>query len=189
MRRGRLITAIASGLAVGGLALGLALSANATAAHPVATIAAPYVRPAPAVVFDCPGQRAVVEPKTFILTCADYNSYLGKLSWTSWTPGLASAMGVLAENDCLPYCAAGHFRSYPAVVVFRGEAAVKNHPGEHCYTMMAIILTGPRPRYYDYLTHKWVTTPVTQTSTLPTSPGTLLPQPARAAQPARVAQA
>ena len=145
--------------------------------------------PVPTVVFDCPGQRAVAEPKTYVLTCADYNSSLGKLSWTSWTPGLASAKGVLTENDCLPYCAAGHFRSYPAVVVFWGDAAVKNHPGEHCYTMMAIILTGPRPRYYDYLTHQWVTTPVTQTSALPTSPGTLLPQPARAAQPARVAQA
>jgi hypothetical protein len=26
-----------------------------------------------------------------------------------------------------------------------------------------VILTGPRPRYYDYATHKWVTAPETQT--------------------------
>jgi hypothetical protein len=171
MKRGRLVTAIASGLAVGGLALGLALSASATPAHPVAGISAPYVRSAPAVVFDCPGHSALVEPKTYILTCADANSYLGKLSWTSWKPGLASAEGVLEENDCTPYCAAGHFHSYPAVVVFWGDATVKNHPGERCYTAMTVILTGQRPRYYDYLTHTWVTAPVTQTSTLPTSPG------------------
>ena len=176
MRRGRLVTAIALGLAVGGLALGLTLSASAAPAHPVASIAAPYVRPAPPVVFDCPGQNALVEPKTYILTCADANSYLGKLSWTSWTPGLASAKGVLEENDCLPYCAAGHFHSYPAVVVFWGDAAVKNHPGERSYTMMTVILTGQRPRYYDYLTHKWVTAPVTQTSSLLTSPTALSPQ-------------
>ncbi len=62
MKRGRLVTAIASGLAVGGLALGLALSASATPARPVASTAAPYVRPAPAVVFDCPGRSALIEP-------------------------------------------------------------------------------------------------------------------------------
>jgi hypothetical protein len=172
MTRGRLVTAIASGLAVGGLVLGLTLSASATPAHPVASTAAPFVTSAPPVVFDCPAQSALVEPKTYILTCADANSYVGKLSWTSWTSGLASAKGVLAENDCLPYCAAGHFRSYPAVVVFWGDAAVQNHPGERRYTMMTVILTGPRPRYYDYLTHKWVTAPVTQTSTLPAGSGT-----------------
>ncbi len=170
MRRGRLVTAIASGLAVGGLALGLTLSASATPAHPPARIT-PSARPAPAVVFDCPGQRALVEPRTYILACADANSSVGSLSWTSWTPGLASATGVLEENDCLPYCAAGHFHSYPAVVVFWGDAAVTNHPGERRYTMMTVILTGPRPRYYDYLAHKWVTAPVTQTSTLPASSG------------------
>ena len=58
------------------------------------------------------------------------------------------------------------------MVVFWGDATVKNHPGERRYTMMTVILTGPRPRYYDYLTHKWVTAPVTQTSTLPAWSGT-----------------
>ncbi len=42
--------------------------------------------------------------------------------------------------------------------------------------MMTEILTGPRPRYYDYATHKWVTAPVTQTSSLLTSPTALSPQ-------------
>jgi hypothetical protein len=162
MKRGRLVVAIASGLAMGGLALGLTLSARATPAVPAAT-----VRSAPTVVFDCPGQRALVKPAAYILTCADANSYLSKLAWTSWTPGVASATGVLEENDCTPYCAAGHFHSYPAVVVFWGEAAVKNDPGERRYTMMTTILTGARPRYYDYLTHKSVTAPVTATSALP----------------------
>ena len=32
--------------------------------------------------------------------------------------------------------------------------------------MMTEILTGPRPRYDDYATHKWVTAPVSQTSPL-----------------------
>jgi len=181
MKRARLGTWVVSVLAAGGLALGLSASASATTARPA-------VRSGPAaassaatatqlVVFDCPGQaKALVKPRNFILTCADANSVLAKLSWTSWTPGVASATGVLEENDCTPYCAAGHFHSFPALVILWGDTAVKNHPGEHCYAKMTIILTGTRPRYYDYLTHKWVTAPVTQTTALITSPGALSPQ-------------
>ena len=172
MKRVSLGTWVVSVLAAAGLALGLSASASATAARPATT-----ARPAAAtvaarqVVFDCAGQpQALVKPRNFILTCADANSVLARLSWTSWTPGLASATGLLAENDCNPYCAAGHFHRFPAVVIFWGSAAVKNHPGQRCYTKMTIILTGARPRYYDYLTHTSVTAPVTQTSALITSP-------------------
>jgi hypothetical protein len=169
MKRVRLGTWLVSVLAAAGLALGLSASASATSGS---ATTAPRM-----VVFDCPGQaKALVEPRSFILTCADANSVLGKLSWTSWTPGVASATGVLEENDCTPYCAAGHFHSFPALVILWGDTAVKNHPGEHCYAKMTIILTGTRPRYYDYLTRKWVTAPVTQTTALITSPGALSPQ-------------
>jgi hypothetical protein len=174
MKRARLGTWVVSLLAAAGLALGLSASASATTARPATTALATRVSAGMAarqVVFDCAGQpQALVEPRNFILTCADANSVLAKLSWTSWTPRLASATGLLEENDCTPYCAAGHFHSFPAVVIFWGSAAVKNHPGQRCYTKVTIILTGTRPRYYGYLTHKWVTAPVTQTSALITSP-------------------
>lgn len=97
------------------------------------------------------------------------------ISLPSWTPGLASAAGTLEENDCTPNCADGHFHAYPALVILWGSTAVPNHPGERCYTMMTSILTGARPRYYDYARHKWVTAPVTQTSPLMTSPTALSP--------------
>lgn len=42
-------------------------------------------------------------------------------------------------------------------------------------TGLTEILTGPRPRYYDDATHKWVTAPVTQTYPLLTSPTALSP--------------
>ena len=155
-------------LAITGLALRLAGSAHATPARA-------SVAPVQTVVFDCPGQHALVRPESFILACADGNALLDKLTWSSWTPGLASATGSLVLNDCTPYCAAGHFHSYPAIVIFWGSQAVKNHPGERCYTMMTQILTGTRPRYYDYTHHKWVTAPVTQTSPLLTSPTALSP--------------
>jgi hypothetical protein len=167
-----IIPVLASVVAVGALVLGLTGSASATTARP----AAPSLTSVQMVVFDCLGQRALVEPKTFILSCADANSLLSGLSWTSWTSRLASATGTLQENDCTPYCAAGHFHSYPAVVVLWGNAAVKNHPGEHCYPKMTVILTGARPRYYDYATHKWVTQAATQTITLLTSAGAVSPR-------------
>lgn len=121
------------------------------------------------VVFDCPGQHALVRPKTIVLACADGNALVDRLAWTSWTPGLASARGTLVQNDCMPYCAAGHFHRYPALVVLWGSKAVKNHLGERRYTELTLILTGPRPRFYDAVHHKWVTAPMTQT--FPLSPG------------------
>ena len=123
----------------------------------------PAVPPAQTVVFDCPGQHALVRPKTFILTCADGNAFFGKLAWTSWTPGLASAKGTLVLNDCTPV-----LRGRALPPLSRGGRPVgqqggAGRPGERCYTMLTEILTGQRPRYYDAIHHKWVTAPVTQT--------------------------
>ena len=151
---------VVAALAVTGLILGG--SAQAAPARSAAS-------PSQTVVFDCPGQHALVRPKSIILTCADGNAYFAKLAWTSWTPGLASAKGALVLNDCTPYCAAGHFHRYPAIVVLWGSKAVPGHPGEHCYTKLTEILTGQRPRYYDAVHHKWVTAPMTQTMPLLTS--------------------
>lgn len=153
---------VVAALAVTGLILGG--SAQAAPARSAAS-------PSQTVVFDCPGQHALVRPKSIILTCADGNAYFAKLAWTSWTPGLASAKGSLVMNDCIPYCAVGHFHSYPAIVVLWGSQAVKNHPGEIAYTRLTQILTGPRPRFYDGVHHKWVTAPVTETFPLLTSSG------------------
>ena len=149
---------VAAGLTVTGLTL--SGPPQAAPAHP----AAPAAR---LVVFDCPGQRAMVRPKSFVLACADGNSALQKLAWSTWAPGLASAKGTLVQNDCTPYCAAGHFHSYPALVVLWGSKAIGH--GEHAYTRLTMILTGARPGYDDAVHHKWVYAPVTQTFPLATS--------------------
>jgi hypothetical protein len=149
---------VAAGLTVTGLTL--SGPAQAAPAHP----AAPAAR---LVVFDCPGQHAMVRPKSFVLACADGNSALPKLAWSTWASGLASAKATLVQNDCTPYCAAGHFHSYPALVVLWGSKAIGH--GEHAYTRLTMILTGARPGYYDAVHHKWVYAPVTQTFPLATS--------------------
>jgi len=159
MKRSHLGALAASLLTACGLGLGLACTASATPERPAH--GTPVLEGM--VVFDCPGQGALTRPHSLILACADGNAYVSKLAWTSWTPAVASAVGTLVENDCTPTCVGGHFHSYPALVVLWGNAAVRKHPGEHRYTMLTQILTGPRPRYYDYASHKWVTAPVTQT--------------------------
>lgn len=152
------LTLVAAALTITGLTL--SGTAQAAPGHP----AAPASR---IVVFDCPGQHAMVRPKSFVLACADGNSAFDKLTWSTWGPGLASAQGTLVQNDCTPYCAAGHFHRYPALVILWGSQAAA--PGEHAYTKLTLILTGPRPGYYDSVHHKWVYAPVTQTFPLLTS--------------------
>jgi hypothetical protein len=156
------LTVAAAALTITGLTL--SGSAQAAPAHPNAAPAARMV------VFDCPGQHAMVRPKSFVLACADGNAALVKLAWSTWVPGLASAKGTLVQNDCTPYCAAGHFHRYPALVVLWGSKAVGS--GEHAYTKLTLILTGARPGYYDSVHHKWVYAPVTQTFPLVTSSST-----------------
>ena len=138
MKRARLAAPIISVLAIALLSIGLTVPARAAAARPASG-------PIQTVVLDCPGQSALVRPKTYILSCADGYVSLNKLSWTSWTPGLASATGTLVKNTCTPSCVAGHFKSYSALVVLWGKATVKNHPGQQTYTHMTIIYPGSRP--------------------------------------------
>ena len=83
------------------------------------------------MVLDCQG-HAYVRPARYTLACADGNDYLTGLAWTSWGPGLASATGAEHVNDCIPYCAAGHFHSYPVNVVLWGSKAAG--PGRQRYT-------------------------------------------------------
>jgi len=78
------------------------------------------------VLFDCL-DHAEVEPADYILTCADANSVLARLVWTSWTARQAVATGVHELNDCTPDCAAGTFRNYPVVVTFWRSQPVPGH--------------------------------------------------------------
>jgi hypothetical protein len=137
MKRVRLGVLVISLLAVGLLSFSLAGPVRAAAARPVSI---------QTVVLDCPGVPALVRPKNYILTCGDGYVQLQKLAWTSWTPGLASATGTLVKNDCTPNCVGGHFHSYPVLAVLWGKAAVKNHPGQQCYTKMTLIYPGARPQ-------------------------------------------
>jgi hypothetical protein len=166
MKRGRFSLAIgAFSIPALGLALGVALSAVASTAHASARSG---VHPGGLyseriVVLNCLG-KPQVRPSSFVLACADGNDYLTKLSWTSWSPSLASAYGIQEENDCIPYCAAGHFHSYPVDVIYWGSTALHGEPGTQRYTTVTLLYPGARPQIYNG--HKYVRGPDTVTMSL-----------------------
>ena len=162
MKRGRLSLAIgAFSIPALGLTLGLGLSAvtahASTGAHPGALYSERIV------VLNCLG-KSQVRPASFILACADGNDYLTRLSWTSWSSHLASASGIQEENDCIPYCAAGHFHAYPVDVIFWGSAALHGEPGTQRYTTVTLLYPGARPQIYNG--HRYVRGPDTVTMSL-----------------------
>jgi len=59
-------------------------------------------------------------PRTIVVACGDGNFYVNRIHWRRWTDGGAYGVGIGHANDCQPYCAAGHFRAYPGLVVRLG---------------------------------------------------------------------
>jgi hypothetical protein len=147
MRRRRLSLAIAA-ISVPALALALSGAASAAVTSHGSATAVKDLYSERTVVVSCQGQPEV-QPGAFTLACADGNDYLTGLSWTNWSPRLASGYGTQVENDCTPYCAAGHFHRYPVLVVLWGSAAVQNSPGTLRYAKITLIYTGIRPKVFN----------------------------------------
>jgi len=95
--------------------IGVAASAGGHGYWLVTSGTGPMAPQATQVIADC--QNAQVEPNTFILACADHNSFLTGLTWSSWTPAAASGSGTYWQNDCTPDCAQGHFESSPGATI------------------------------------------------------------------------
>ena len=60
----------------------------------------------------------VYRPKRYVFACGDGNAYVQHLRWTGWTTTAATATATWVQNDCKPYCAAGHFHSFAARIRF-----------------------------------------------------------------------
>jgi hypothetical protein len=161
MKNGRtIITLGAAALAVGGLgtSLGLTLPANAATTEAAAT-----AKPLTYVVLNC-NFKPVVEPSSYVLTCADDGTGLTDVHWTSWTSHLASAYGTFYENTCTPNCAEGKINHYRALVTLYDLAAVKGYPSDRRYVEMTVIFPSTRPPVYVQENGKGVKTfPLTQT--------------------------
>jgi len=85
--------------------------------------AAPTARTA---VLGCNG-HALVRPAGFVVTCADANVAWRAVRWSHWNATGATGRGQIAENDCVPYCAAGHFHAYPATITLSRPVATHRY--------------------------------------------------------------
>jgi len=84
-----------------------------------------------------------VKPRSIIAACADGNFWFGALRWSSWSAAGAHALGTAHVNDCKPYCAAGHFHTYPVTVSL---AVAKSCDGKIELTRLAWRFTRAKPR-------------------------------------------
>jgi len=105
----RLPATVASGTLL--LGLGLAVPAVAQAA------------PATPKVSNC-GELST-KPTGIVLACADANTALETLKWTTWSSGTAKGTGVYSYNDCEPTCVAGKFHRYQVNVTLSNPKTVK----------------------------------------------------------------
>lgn len=67
------------------------------------------------VLYTCPG-KAVRQPSSYILSCANAQTLLTSLRWSAWAPAEAIATGQFSQDDCDPDCADGAFANIPVQV-------------------------------------------------------------------------
>lgn len=158
MRHKRTLVTVTTVIAAVGLGVGLGFGTGSPA-----KAAAQSTGRAPYVVDNCAG-KPMVEPTSYVLTCADYGMTLTGAHWTSWTPQLASGYGTWNEKLCVPNCAEGKIGHYPVDVVLWGSRVVN---GREHYANLTVIYTGKsRPPVYQLVNGKTVATyPVTFTLT------------------------
>jgi hypothetical protein len=93
-------------LAAAGLIAALAVAGAASGATPTGVVG-------------CDG-KAHVKPAVVVLACGDGNLGIRKVTWIGWGGATTVGIGTGFYNDCTPYCAAGKFHSFQAVVVATG---------------------------------------------------------------------
>ncbi len=94
---------------------------------------------------------AASRPKTVTLTCADANSVLTGLLWSSFGGASALATGTHETNTCTPNCAGGKFVRYSVAVKANDPRACK--AGLRVYSEVTLRFTGRAPSRAGSLKH------------------------------------
>jgi hypothetical protein len=125
-----LATTWAVAAALGAFALVLSASASLAAASKLPGVDA------------CGNGKADVRPRT-ISFCGDGNFYITRLSWSRWTQKTAAARGVAHQNDCKPFCAAGHFHQYAVSVRLSRPEVCRRHKREFTRLLVRFLRRKP----------------------------------------------
>lgn len=79
------------------------------------------------------------KPTGIILACADANTALETLKWTTWDTNTAKGTGIYSYNDCEPTCVAGLFHRYQVKVTLANPKTVK---GTKVFTKAQVTFPG-----------------------------------------------
>lgn len=129
------------------LPLAVLASASATAAPSAPTSAAggtavTRVAPTGTYMIECVDDQLRERSRKFVLTCADGNEYLDKLTWKGWGKNGARAVGVVTVQPTYAEKKAGQkTRSYPVKVV--ADRLVKREANQ-VYTRLKVTFTGKK---------------------------------------------
>ncbi|HEY5266892.1 MAG TPA: hypothetical protein VIJ40_08775 [Acidimicrobiales bacterium] len=99
-------------LMIVGVVTGASINAFGSSTSPSTTAKLSAATSTKAGIITCQG-ISVVEPRSFVITCADANSELTKTHWSTWTSTGASGTTTFAMNLCTPYCAASPMSYFP----------------------------------------------------------------------------
>ncbi len=84
------------------------------------------------------------EPSAIMLACADGNTELINISWSSWGEYTAVGTADLRENDCRPSCAGGTFHQYAGRLTLSG---VRTSPLGPLFSVAVFTFDGTPPVY------------------------------------------
>jgi hypothetical protein len=99
------------------------------------------------VYFPSSCNEARYKPRRIVIACGDGNYQLRGMHWRSWNGRVARGRGFARVNDCIPYCARGHFHLY------RVRARLSRPRNVQCgshrrftYRRIRVLFTGRKPR-------------------------------------------
>lgn len=113
------------------VACGLALGASLLTGSPAQ---AAVHKPLPGVS-NCGTDKPRVHRENFIATCGDGGVNAHNLRWTALHQFSGAAHGTLVVLICVPDCAQGHDRSFPATMTF---GRVSNEDGVPAFHVMTV---------------------------------------------------
>jgi hypothetical protein len=103
-------------------------------------IDATFTRPEPVTAFaDCRNDRQ--RPTRIIVACGDGNLQLQGVRWSRWGGTVAVGHGHALYNDCIPFCAEGHFRRASATVRL-SQPRYCDSAGHYAYRKLVVYIAG-----------------------------------------------
>jgi hypothetical protein len=86
------------------------------------------------------------KPTAIVLACGDGNTFLQKLTWSSWTTTSAKGQGLYTYNTCRPSCAAGRDVSYSVNVALSKPQPCKQR-AHKTFTNVNLMYPGRKPSH------------------------------------------